>query len=64
MKADLKEQSPRNIMDLLECQRRVLDRIATGAPLDEVLLMLVTLVERTEPACAARFCARTVPASA
>jgi PAS domain S-box-containing protein len=50
MKADSREQSPRNIMDLLDCQRRVLDRIATGAPLDEVLVMLVTLVERMEPA--------------
>jgi len=35
MKADLEEQSRRNIMDLLDCQRRVLDRIATGAPLDD-----------------------------
>src|SRR3954471_19030711 len=50
MNPDLKEQSPRNIMDLPVCQRRVLDRIVTGAPLDEVLVMLVTLVERIQPA--------------
>jgi len=34
---------------LLDCQRRVLERIASGAPLDEVLLTLVTLVERMAP---------------
>jgi len=46
---DLKEQRQQDIIDLLDCQRRVLERIATGAPLDEVLLTLATLVERLTP---------------
>src|SRR3954469_3195890 len=49
MDIDLKEQRQQDIIDLLDCQRRVLERIATGAPLDEVLLTLATLVERLTP---------------
>lgn len=49
MKAEFEEQRQQDIIDLLDCQRRVLERIATGAPLDEVLLTLATLVERLAP---------------
>ena len=46
MDANLKKASRRTITDLLDCQRRVLERIASGAPLSAILLTLVTLVER------------------
>jgi len=49
MEMNFKEQRQQDIIDLLDCQRRVLERIATGAPLNEVLLTLATLVERLTP---------------
>ena len=49
MSAVIKQPGQSIVTLLLDCQRRVLERIASGAPLDEVLLTLVTLVERMAP---------------
>ncbi|HYL25382.1 MAG TPA: PAS domain S-box protein, partial [Burkholderiales bacterium] len=48
MNADLREPS-QQVITLLDCQRRVLERIASGAPLAEVLLTIVKLVEQLAP---------------
>jgi PAS domain S-box-containing protein len=49
MRAVIKQPGQSIVTLLLDCQRRVLERIASGAPLDEVLVTLVTLVERLAP---------------
>jgi PAS domain S-box-containing protein len=46
--AQLREPS-RQILTLLDCQRQVLELIGSGAPLDEVLLTIVKLVEQLAP---------------
>src|SRR4029077_8075868 len=48
MRADVKQSSPQ-VLSLLECQRRVLERIASGVPLAEVLRTLVLVVEELAP---------------
>src|SRR4051812_9799602 len=49
METDVRDASQQILM-LLDCQRRVLERIASGAPLSETLLTLVMCVERHAPA--------------
>jgi len=48
METDVKDASQQMLM-LLDCQRRVLERIASGAPLSETLMTLVVCVERQAP---------------